>query len=79
MAVLVHFAFWVMPQISKFFISLSVSINPSNLGVFTMNDFNDIAQQIAWHYEQLEELQYSPVVNSEGDVISFADWNELAE
>jgi len=44
-----------------------------------MNDLNEIAQRIAWHYEQLEELQYSPIVNSEGDVISFADWNELTE
>lgn len=44
-----------------------------------MNDFNEIAQQIAWHYEQVEELKYSPIVNSEGDVISFADWNELTE
>jgi hypothetical protein len=44
-----------------------------------MNDVNEIAQQIAWHYEQVEELQYSPIVNSEGDVISFADWNELTE
>lgn len=68
-----------MPRISKFFISLSVSINPSNLGVFTMNDFNEIARRIAWHYEQVEELQYSPIVNSEGDVISFADWDELTE
>ena len=29
--------------------------------------------------QNVEELQYSPSVNSEGDVISFADWNELTE
>ena len=44
-----------------------------------MNDFNEIARRIAQHYEQVEELQYSPIVNSEGDVISFADWDELTE
>jgi hypothetical protein len=38
-----------------------------------MNDVNKIPQQIAWDDEQVEELNYSPIVNSEGDMTSFAD------
>lgn len=36
----------------------------------------EISEKVARYQEAIEELMWSPVVNGEGDVIPYQDWNE---
>lgn len=42
-----------------------------------MNEPEQIAEKINQLQQEIDELMYAPVVNSEGEVTTFADWIEL--
>jgi hypothetical protein len=44
-----------------------------------LEQIDELKLQLAQCYEQLKELSWSSLESHEGDVISFADWNELTE
>jgi chromosome segregation ATPase len=44
-----------------------------------LEQIDELKLQLAQCYEQLKELGWPSLESHEGDVISFADWNELTE